>query len=166
MENQETKAQAKLSALLTKNIGSVFKLPIASFQHVYAVFLPDLTHYIFDKIFNEDLQDLSLLLELKKLLRVPVMSYVLTKRIWPRVGRIELNNELTTPAIFYRRVTTRVDSNSRDVYKYLIVDGIKEIMTTKEECAVYEEELIWGPDQLVDRINKIYCNRASAGARL
>ena len=151
---------ARWKARMANLMGSIFWVPIQGEYGIYAHFLADESFAFYDSFTSEELVDFAALVAKPVLFRTHVMGLVHTKRAhkWKRVGSYPIPNALQAPGIYCQMsITSRYSDTQEPVYDYYrSIEGIEDVLITREECEALEESAVWHPLHIQERLRKHY----------
>ena len=133
--------------------GTIYEIVIDNSYYCYAEIIPYGNMAFFDYKSDKPLEDLSVLLTTPVLFIVAIYPYILTKKLWKKVGIINLREEFNNDVQFY--VYHRI-YDSFDIYSSKTGELIK---STREECLGLEQCAIWGVNHIEDRLRAYYSGK-------
>lgn len=131
-------------------LGSVLEINIENKYYTYAQILHEVCVF-FDYRSKEKISDFSILQEVPILFFLGVYNDVITKGIWPKVGKMPIRNDCkVVPNMFIQ------DSMHPDRFEIYITETGEIVPATKEECIGLERCAVWDSNHVEDRIRDHY----------
>ena len=133
-----------------RTVGAIVKIPLENGCHSYARILQTRLAF-YDICTKKDLL-LEEIIEKPILFISVVYDFAITKGFWLKIGKklpLEEHLQKTTPLYTEDLLTG----------KYLIYDGGKQVVATKDEIKGLESYTVWSPEGIEKRLNDYFANR-------
>jgi len=139
--------------------GQVLRIDLKDGTHAYARTLKRPLIAFYNGLYRDN-QELPIdeIVALPIAFKIDVMNYVVTKGIWPVIGRVPLTPELKETPRFFKQ-----DMMNGQLAIYQEVPDLApsyERPATYEECLGLEVAAVWDPEHVEERLRDYFAGRA------
>lgn len=132
-------------------VGDVVRIDLGDGTHTYARVLPEASFAFYDARSRGDLV-VEDVVGKPVLFIVAVMNHAVTRGRWARVGRIPLEEELST-------VPPKFVQDALDETRFQVYEDGRMRPATRKECEGFERFAVWDPTHVEDRLRDHYAGR-------